>query len=379
MAVGLEIEKKYLIAMPDRMWLQSLPGIRFLEIRQTYLLGPEGETERVRRTEEQGRVSYTHTLKKAVSSIVREETEDEISAEEYETLLQKADPLAHPVEKTRAAFPWDGHVMEIDLYPFWDRQAVLEVELKSEEESFTLPPEIQILQDVSADRRYRNAALARDFSLAWRKGTVPDETLTNCREFVRKLGSSEPAPGGGGAAALAGALGAALAHMVGALTVGKKRYADAEPEIREAMGRLERLTGALEDQVALDAEGFLPLAKAYSIPKEDPDRDRILEEATLTACQVPLRIMELCGEALQLTELMARKGSKLAQSDAGCSAALLLGALKAASLNVYINTKFLKDREKAEALNCLVRETEQTYTALGEGVFALVREELGGR
>lgn len=180
---------------------------------------------------------------------------------------------------------------------------------------------------------------------------MDDATLKSCREFVSLLASDAPAPGGGGAAALVGAIGTALGNMVGALTVGKKKYADVEGEIQSLMARCDQLQTQLLDQVAADAEGFVPLAKAYGIQKDDPNRAETLERATLTACQAPMRIMELCCDSLNVISVMAEKGSRLAVSDAGCAAALVKAALQAASLNVFINTKTLQDRTLARDLN----------------------------
>ena len=126
---------------------------------------------------------------------------------------------------------------------------------------------------------------------------MDDATLKSCREFVSLLASDAPAPGGGGAAALVGAVGTALGHMVGSLTVGKKKYADVEEKIRSLMSQCDDLQGQLLDQVSADAEGFVPLAHAYGIPKDAPDRAQTLEKATIAACQAPMRIMELCCES----------------------------------------------------------------------------------
>ena len=147
-----------------------------------------------------------------------------------------------------------------------------------------------------------------------------DFTQKSCREFVEVLASNAPVPGGGGAAALVGALGTALGNMVGSLTVGKKKYADVEAEIIALKAKCDALQKDLLDQVPADAVGFEPLAKAYGIPKDNPDRDRILEEATIVACQVPMKIMELCCESIEAISVFAAKGSRLAVSDAGCGA-----------------------------------------------------------
>lgn len=201
---------------------------------------------------------------------------------------------------------------------------------------------------------------------------MEDTTLQSCRRFVALLASGAPAPGGGGAAALAGALGTALGSMVGALTVGKPRYAGVEEEVRALMERCGQLQQALLDQVQADAEGFLPLAQAYAIPKDDPCRPQVMEQATLTACQAPLRIMELCGESLDRIAVLAEKGSRLAVSDAGCAAVLVKAAMQAASLNVFINTKTLQDRAAAQALNGRCLALLDQYGPVADGIFAQV-------
>ena len=188
-----------------------------------------------------------------------------------------------------------------------------------------------------------------------------DMTTKSCREFVTVLASNEPAPGGGGASALVAALGTALGNMVGSLTVGKKKYADVEEEIKELMKECDDLQTQLLNQVPADAEGFVPLAKAYGIPKDDPSRPEIMEKATITACQVPMHIMELCCKSLDAIKVFADKGSRLAVSDAGCGAVIVKSALQAASLNVFINTKTLANREVAEEMNAKCLGMLETY------------------
>ena len=201
-------------------------------------------------------------------------------------------------------------------------------------------------------------------------------TESSCREFVGVLASSAPAPGGGGAAALAGALGTALGNMVGSLTVGKKKYADVEGEILALKQRCDALQAALLDQVKADAEGFEPLARAYGLPKDAPNRDEVLEAATLTACKAPMRIMELCAEAIEAIAVFAEKGSRLAVSDAGCGAALCKAALQAASLNVFINTKSLRDRDAAKRLNDYADALLSKYIPMADEIFESVRQGL---
>ena len=200
-----------------------------------------------------------------------------------------------------------------------------------------------------------------------------DMTLASCREFVKVLASDAPAPGGGGAAALVGAIGTALGNMVGSLTVGKKKYADVQDEVIALKAKCDELQKQLLDQVEADEVNFLPLAKAYGIPKDDPNRDKVMEEATIIACSTPMHIMELCCEAIDAIAVFAAKGSRLAVSDAGCGAICCKAALQSASLNVFINTKSLKNREKAEELNAKANGMLDKYCALADQIFAEVR------
>ncbi len=200
-----------------------------------------------------------------------------------------------------------------------------------------------------------------------------DMTLATCREFVKVLASDAPAPGGGGAAALVGAIGTALGNMVGSLTVGKKKYADVQDEIIALKAKSDELQKQLLDQVEADEINFLPLAKAYGIPKDDPTRDKVMEEATIIACSTPMKIMELCCEAIEAIKVFAEKGSRLAVSDAGCGAVCCKAALQSASLNVFINTKSLKNREVAEEMNKKANGMLDKYCAMADEIFATVR------
>ena len=204
-----------------------------------------------------------------------------------------------------------------------------------------------------------------------------DMTMESCRKFVEVLASDAPAPGGGGAAALVGAIGTALGNMVGSLTLGKKKYADVQEEIIALKKRCDELQKELLDQVEADDKGFVPLAKAYGIPKDDPNRDAILEEATVTACAVPMHIMELCCEAIDYISVFAAKGSRLAVSDAGCGAVCCKAALQAASLNVFINTKSLKNREVAEDMNAKANGMLNAYVPKADEIFNSVKSLFG--
>ena len=204
-----------------------------------------------------------------------------------------------------------------------------------------------------------------------------DMTLATCREFVSVLASDAPAPGGGGAAALVGAIGTALGNMVGSLTVGKKKYAAVEAEIIELKAKCDALQKELLDQVEADEVNFLPLAKAYGIPKDDPNRDKIMEEATIIACSTPMKIMELCCQAIEYISVFAEKGSRLAVSDAGCGAVCCKAALQAASLNVFINTKTLKNREVAEEMNRRANLMLNKYGDMADDIFTEVKAGFG--
>ena len=191
----------------------------------------------------------------------------------------------------------------------------------------------------------------------------------NIEKFLEALASSAPTPGGGGAAALCGALGIALGNMVGSLTLGKKKYADVQEDIAELNAKAEALRAGFVALVDADAEAFAPLSRAYSIPKDDPARDEIMEPALLKAAEAPLEIMRKCAEALELISGYAAKGSALAISDAGCAAALCGAAMEAAALNVKINTKSMKNRAVADNINAEMNELLQKYFVLSQEIY----------
>ena len=204
-----------------------------------------------------------------------------------------------------------------------------------------------------------------------------DMTMETCRKFVEVLASDAPAPGGGGAAALVGAIGTALGNMVGSLTVGKKKYADVQDEIIALKAKCDALQTELLNQVEADEVNFLPLAKAYGIPKDDPNRDQIMEEAILVACSTPMKIMELICQAIEYIAVFAEKGSRLAVSDAGCGAVCVKAALQAASLNVFINTKTLKNRDVAEQMNAKALGMMAKYCPMADEIFESVKAGFG--
>jgi len=195
-------------------------------------------------------------------------------------------------------------------------------------------------------------------------------------DFIKQLSSNSPVPGGGGASALVGGIGVALCSMVANLTSGKKKYVEYQAEI-EAV--LERTNSSIQHLIALiekDAEVFEPLSQAYSIPKENPDRIEILETALIKAYSVPLEIMDEIESIVDVLEILVEKGSKLTISDVGIAATVLRSAVEGAALNVYINTKLMKNlllaketNKKAEGIiTRVVPRCDKIYAQVKEGL-----------
>ena len=193
-----------------------------------------------------------------------------------------------------------------------------------------------------------------------------DKSVT---EFTEILASKAAVPGGGGASALVGALGVALGNMVGELTVGKKKYADVEDDVRALMDKAQDLRVRLLDCVNRDAEAFEPLSRAYGIPKDDPSRDEVMEKCLRDAASAPLEILDLCCEAIELQREFADKGSALAVSDAATGVVFCWSAMYGAAVNVKVNTKAMKDREHAGRINSHVDEMMEKYWPIAEKVY----------
>ena len=205
------------------------------------------------------------------------------------------------------------------------------------------------------------------------------ESMT-IQEFLDVLSSKEPVPGGGGASALAGALGNALGQMVANLTIGKKKYAQVEDEIKELAERMKGIQGqftALADQ---DAKVFAPLAKCYSLPsgteEEKAYKAEVMEARLLDASLVPMEIMEKAWEMLEIMDILADKGSRMAVSDVGVGVQFIRTALLGAVMNVYINTKSMKNREKAEEMNEKAERLIKEGTEAADRIYQKVLEQL---
>lgn len=198
----------------------------------------------------------------------------------------------------------------------------------------------------------------------------------SCTEFAALLASKTSVPGGGGAAALTGALGIALCSMVGNFTVGKKKYASVEADIQAILQRADLLRQQLLALVDADAQAFAPLSQAYAIPRDDPTRAQVLETATANACQAPLEMLRRCGEAMDLLAEMLEKGSAMLLSDVGCGTLLCRAAMESAAMNVFVNTTSLRDRALARSMEAEVDELLERYVPQAESIAETVKRGL---
>lgn len=158
--VPYEIKRKYLIRYPDIAWLDSIPNCRKVEISQTYLNSAPGDEIRVRQRGEAGSFIYTKTTKKRVSDVKRIEIEERLTQDEYLSLLMEADPNKRLIRKTRYCLTYKSLYFEIDIYRFWNDQAIMEIELSDENTEIAFPPEIQIIKEVTGDEAFSNISLA---------------------------------------------------------------------------------------------------------------------------------------------------------------------------------------------------------------------------
>lgn len=202
----------------------------------------------------------------------------------------------------------------------------------------------------------------------------------SCTDFAVRLASKDAVPGGGGAAALVGAIGTALASMVVNLTLGKKKYAEYEEINKEIMAKAQKLQDDLLAMVDLDAENFLPLSKAYGLPKETEEQQKIkeetLEKCLIQACQVPVDIVKKSYEAILLHQELVDKGSKLAISDVGVGVQCLRAALISGWINVVININMIKSEDYVKQINEEVKPLVAKGTAIADEVYAQVEAML---
>ena len=199
-------------------------------------------------------------------------------------------------------------------------------------------------------------------------------------EFLDDLASSSPAPGGGSVAALAGALGAALTVMVCHLTIGKKKYAGVEEQMKTILPQADALRERFTKMIDRDTDAFNKVMEAFSLPRETEDqialRKAAINEATKEAALVPLEVMKHCIDAMALAQEVAADGNKNSVSDAGVSALMLHAACEGAALNVRINLSGLSDSEfvgwKSDEVSSLLK----TSKMMMEEALEIVEEKL---
>ena len=193
-----------------------------------------------------------------------------------------------------------------------------------------------------------------------------------CQGFLDALASKAPVPGGGGASALVGALGAALCTMVGNYTVGKKKYAEVEEDVKALMAKAEDICARLLALVDADAEAFEPLSKAYAIPTHDPNREAGMEQCLRDAAATPMEILRLSCQAIDLHREMLDKGSVMMLSDVGTGVIFCQSALYGAALNVRVNTKSMTDRTFAKAMDEETDALVEQYGTIARQVYNVV-------
>jgi formiminotetrahydrofolate cyclodeaminase len=201
-------------------------------------------------------------------------------------------------------------------------------------------------------------------------------------EFLERLAGADPTPGGGSAAAIMGAMGAALVSMVCNVSFGKKGYESAEPQLRAVLEASERLRKRLSGMVADDVAAFDGLMAAYKLPKasdgEKAQRADAIQASLRRATDVPLECARACAEVVDLAHRAAELGYRHVISDAGVGVAAADSALRSAALNVFINAPALKDRAFADAALAEVERLSSSSHAVSEATYEAVRKKLEG-
>lgn len=196
------------------------------------------------------------------------------------------------------------------------------------------------------------------------------------KQFMENLSTEAPVPGGGGASALVGSVSAALCSMVASLTNGKKKYAEFQCDIERILKETSVIINNMQSLINKDAEVFEPLSKAYGIPKDDPTRNEVLEQALRLACSAPMEILLEACKIVPILEELTIKGSKIALSDVGVAAVMCQSAIQGGVLNVYINTRLMKDRAFAQKTDEQAKKICMEYIPRCEKVYKFVEEHL---
>jgi len=200
--------------------------------------------------------------------------------------------------------------------------------------------------------------------------------------FLDALASEQPTPGGGGAAAILGAVGAALVSMVANLTIGKKGYESHEADLKAANAEAERLRAELTAAIDEDVVAFNAVMGAYGLPRgtdeEKAKRTAQIQAALKLATDAPLRAVKAAHEVIRLSAIVAEKGNLNVISDAGVAVLAANAALRSAALNVFINAKSIKDRDFAETRLGEVNALLDLAAKKTEEVYDIVRGKIGG-
>jgi methenyltetrahydrofolate cyclohydrolase len=203
-------------------------------------------------------------------------------------------------------------------------------------------------------------------------------TSLSVADLLDKIASDSPAPGGGSVSALAASLGAALTSMVCRLTVGKKKYADVQREMEIVLKQSEGLRAQFHAIIDEDTEAFNMVMAAYGLPKETEEqkvkRAADIQEAMKTATLVPLKLMELCLEAMKLVKIIVEKGNQNSLSDAGVAALMLQAGCEGAALNVEINLESLRDTDLVDRTKARLVQHRASLNALTSDIFAIVHK-----
>lgn len=198
------------------------------------------------------------------------------------------------------------------------------------------------------------------------------------KDFNDSIQSKSPTPGGGGVCACVSALSTSLATMVTNLTIGKKKYEEYTEELISIKEETINLSNELLSYIQKDEECFLPLSKAYSMDKNDPDYSSHLEQCLKLAASSPYQIMLLTCRVIDLCDRLSIIGSKLAISDAATCVMLCHGSLYGSYINVLVNTNLMKDKAYANNMNCICKKVLDEYSFKAISIFKKIEDRING-
>ena len=202
-----------------------------------------------------------------------------------------------------------------------------------------------------------------------------------CEDFAAKLASKDPVPVGGGVAALAGSLGAALASMVANYSIGKKKFLGMEAKHQEIIDKSCDLMNKLMALIDEDAENFAPLSKAYGMPsateEEKAEKEKVLQQCLLVAASGPVKMVEYVYDAIKIQEELVDISTKIIISDVGCAVQMLKAALYSANLNVIVNMNSIKDEKYVAETSAKCNKMVAEGTQIADKVYNKVVEVLG--